>query len=121
MNERILMAEGNRTLPLRLFRLVEFLFFYVIEVVSSNLRVAMDILTPKHLMDPAFIEVELQPMTDLQLLMLTNLITMTPGTLSIDVRPDRSRLYIHSMYTGEPEAFRAKIKRDYERRVLNVF
>jgi len=39
----------------------------------------------------------------------------------MDIHPDKSRLYVHTMYTGDPEAFRAKIKKDYERRVLNVF
>ncbi len=115
------MAKKKRSFPLRLLRLGEFFVFYVVEVVLSNFQVALDILTPKHLMDPGFIEVELEPLTDLQLLLLTNLITMTPGTLSIDVRSDKSRLYIHSMYIGEPEAFRKKIKTDFERRVRDVF
>jgi multicomponent Na+:H+ antiporter subunit E len=115
------MKPAKKPLPLRLFRLAEFSVFYVFEVVVSNLRVAQDILTPRHRMDPAFVEIELEPMTDWQLTVLANLITMTPGTLSMDIHPETRNLYVHAMYVGDPEEFRKKIKHDYERRILNVF
>lgn len=105
----------------RLFRLLEFFIFYVYEVLISNLRVALDILTPQHLMDPAFIAIDLEPMTDWQLTVLANLITMTPGTLSMDIHKDKNRLYVHAMYAGDPEEFRTNIQENYIRRVLHVF
>ena len=114
-------TAARKPLPIRLFRLFEFFLFYVYEVVVSNLRVALDILTPQHLMDPAFIAIELEPMSDWQLIILANLITMTPGTLSMDIHPDKRQLYVHAMYVGDPEEFRTKIQENYIRRVLNVF
>ena len=47
---------------------------------------------------------------------LANLITMTPGTLSLDVSPDRKTLYVHAMYINDPEALRCDIKENLERR-----
>lgn len=106
----------------RLFATIEFLLFYIKEVVLSNFRVAHDVLTPTLHAHPRLVEIPLSPeMTDVQLTVLANLITMTPGTLSIDVSEDRSNLLIHAMYSTDIEALRRDIKENYERRVLNVF
>jgi multicomponent Na+:H+ antiporter subunit E len=53
--------------------------------------------------------------------MLANLITLTPGTLSLDVADDRSCLYVHSIDVGDPEQFRREIKDGFERLVYEVF
>ena len=53
-------------------------------------------------------------------LVLTTFITLTPGTLSLDVSSDRRTLYIHSMYVDDVEEFRESIKQGYERRVKEV-
>ena len=50
--------------------------------------------------------------------MLANLITMTPGTLSLDISPDRKTLYVHAMYIRDPEALRRDIQENFEPRVL---
>lgn len=100
--------------------LCAFLPFYIKEVVLSNLRVARDILLPHSQISPGIVALRLDPMTDLQLLMLTNLITMTPGTLSLEVSEDRATLYIHSMYAGDGEDPEEDM-RNLERRIRNAF
>lgn len=75
-----------------------FALFYLKEVVSANLKLAADIVTPRSHAKPGFVVLPLEPMTDMQLLLLTNLISMTPGTLSFDLSQDRSRLLLHVMY-----------------------
>lgn len=52
--------------------------------------------------------------------MLANLITMTPGTLSLDISEDRKILYIHAMYIHDIDALRADITDNLERRVLEI-
>ena len=52
--------------------------------------------------------------------MLANLITLTPGTLTLDVAPDRKSLYVHAMFVDDPEQIRAEIKNGMERRLLEV-
>ena len=49
--------------------------------------------------------------------MLANVITLTPGTLSLDVSEDRRTLYVHGMFVDDPEAFRREIKDGFERRI----
>jgi len=51
---------------------------------------------------------------------LANLLTLTPGTLSLDVSDDGRVLYIHAMFIDDPESFRRRIKDGLERRLLEV-
>ncbi len=100
--------------------LVRFVAFYILEVVRSNLRVAVDVATPTSRAHPAVVAVPLDARTDAEITLLANLITMTPGSLAIDVADDRSVIYVHSMFVDDPEAFRRGIKDDLERRVLEL-
>lgn len=93
-------------------------FFFLWEIIKSNLRVAYDVLTPGFRMRPGVIGIPLEARTDLEITLLANLITLTPGTLSLDVSSDRRTLYIHAMYADDPEKVRKEIKAGFERRVL---
>jgi len=101
---------------------VSFFFFYVKEVVLSNFRVAHDVLTPRHRMKPGIIAVDVEGLTDWQIFFMSNLITMTPGTLGLTVSEDRKKLFIHAMYIdGSAEELAESLRKDYGRRVKSVF
>jgi multicomponent Na+:H+ antiporter subunit E len=100
--------------------LLSFLVFYLKELIRANLRVAHDALTPAHHMRPAILAIPLDATSDFEILLLVNLITMTPGSVSIDVSTDRRVLYLHAMYVSDPEAARHEIKTKLERRVLEL-
>jgi multicomponent Na+:H+ antiporter subunit E len=53
--------------------------------------------------------------------MLANMITLTPGTMSLDVSDDRKVLYVHGMHVYELEAFRDGIKEGFEKKVREAF
>lgn len=91
---------------------------FVKEVVVANLQVAWIIVQPKLPIRPVFIVLPLDLRDDLQITMLANMITLTPGTLTVDVAPDRSALYVHCLAAADPEAVRAQIKRQFERPLL---
>jgi len=105
---------------LKLPLLIRFLGFYLKELLLANLRVAHDALTPAHHMRPAILGIPLDARTDFEILLLVNLITMTPGTVSLDVSTDRRVLYLHAMYVGDPAQLRQQIKNKLERRVLEL-
>lgn len=106
----------------KLPRLIEFGIFYAKEVALSNLKVAYEVLTPNYGMKPGFIELDLKDMTDQQILFAANLITMTPGTLSLDVSNEMPhRLKVHGMYVGNPEEAVLELETQILRRVRNVF
>ena len=98
--------------------LIAFAGYYLWELLKSNAIIAYDVLTPTHHMKPGVIAIPLEAKTDLEITVLANLITMTPGTLSLDVSPDRSTLFVHAMYIDDPQALRREIKENFERRVL---
>ena len=104
----------------RTIGLVRFTGFYIVEVVRANLRVAFDVITPTDYAKPGIVAVPLDARTDVEITLLSNLITMTPGSLSIDVADDRSVIYVHAMYVDDPDELRRQIKEDLERRVLEL-
>jgi len=104
------------------WRGLAFAAFYVWEIVLSSLRVAIDVLTPRLRARPAILRLPLNAKSDFEITVLANLISLTPGTLSLDVSPDRRTLYVHAMYVDDgPDALRAELKDDIETRVLDLF
>lgn len=103
------------TAVVRLFNAIAFLIYFGWEIFMSNLRVAYDVLTPQHYMHPGILAIPLDAKTDLEITMLANMISLTPGTLSLDVSSDRKVLFVHAMYLEEVEEFKK-----FERRLLKV-
>lgn len=97
------------------------LFFYFLrELIRANLKIAADILTPTHYMKPAILAIPLDAESDEEITLLSSLITLTPGTLSLHISDDRRTLYIHSMYTPDADRMRHEIKTGLEARILKV-
>ena len=88
------------------------------EVVKSNLRVAWDVVTPRTLRRPGIVAVPLSARTDLEIAVVANLITLTPGSLCLDVSEDRRTMYVHAMFVDSPDQVRNEIKKRFERWVL---
>jgi multicomponent Na+:H+ antiporter subunit E len=105
---------------LKLWQVLGFLMFLFWEVIRANLRVAYDVITPTYYMHPGVVAIPLDARTDTEITVLANLISLTPGTLSLDVSDDRKYLYIHAMFIRDPDALRDEIKRGLERRVLEL-
>jgi multicomponent Na+:H+ antiporter subunit E len=115
-------ARGNRERGYfyRLPKIVGFFFFFLKELTKANLEVAYDVITPKFYMKPGIVRIELDAQTDLEITLLANLITLTPGTLSLDVSDDRKVLYVHAMYIRDKEQFVHSIKNGFEKRLLEI-
>lgn len=98
---------------------VRFVFFYCRELVIANFRVAGTVLSPKMQITPAVVAIPLEAEGDLPISLLANLITLTPGSLTVDISADHRVLYVHTMYAEDIDQFCLGIK-DLERRVLEV-
>jgi multicomponent Na+:H+ antiporter subunit E len=94
--------------------------YFLKELVISNLRVLWDVITPRHISRPGIIGVPLDAETDLEIFLVANLISLTPGTLSVDLSEDRRTLFVHVMFLEDVAAARADIKDGLERKVLEV-
>lgn len=101
-------------------KLVSFIFFFIYELIKANLEVAYEVITPKFRMTAGIVMVPLDAKSDLEITFLANLISLTPGTLSLDVSDDKKVLYVHSMYIKSKEEFIAGIKNGFEKRILEI-
>jgi multicomponent Na+:H+ antiporter subunit E len=94
-------------------------FFY--DLVVSSLRVVHDVITPPLYSRPGIIALPLDVETDAEILLLASLITLTPGTLSLDVSEDRKTLFIHAMFIDDDiETLKRGIKDGFERKIIEV-
>jgi multicomponent Na+:H+ antiporter subunit E len=101
-------------------QITSFSLFFLKELFVANLKVAHDVLTIHHRMRPGVVAIPLDLETEIEITTLANLITLTPGTLSLDVSSDQKVLYVHSMYVDDIHEFRRGIKEGFEKRVMEL-
>ncbi|MEM6637122.1 MAG: Na+/H+ antiporter subunit E [Pseudomonadota bacterium] len=104
----------------RVISWIRLFFRFHYELLVSSLSVAWDVITPGQSARPAIVEMPLSVKTDQGILMITNLISLTPGTLSLNVSDDRKTLLIHAMFADDPEAICRDIKGGLERLVIKA-
>lgn len=103
----------------RSVRTVAFLGHYGRLFLMANLIVAREIITPGRGLAPAIVELPLRSRTRLEIASIAHLITLTPGTLVLEVRVNPPALYVHGMHAADPNRFRAQLT-DLENRLLAV-
>ncbi len=106
---------------LRAYRAVRLILYFLYDLTVSSIRVAYDVLTPTDYSNPKILEMPLDVKSDIEILLVTNLISLTPGTLSLDVTPDRKTLIVHAMFADDPDEVIAGLKNGMERMVKEVF
>lgn len=102
----------------RIINLIAFIGYYIFEMVKANLILARDILSKNPGFKPGIVKIELEAKTDQEILLLANLISMTPGSLCMHISEDKSAIYVHDMYVSNPDEVKHKIKHDLEKRIL---
>jgi multicomponent Na+:H+ antiporter subunit E len=88
----------------RVHRVIGLATYFFWELIKANLRLALDVVTPSYHMKPGIIAVPLDATRDGEILLLSMLINTTPGSVALDVSPDRKTLYVHVMYMETPDA-----------------
>ena len=96
---------------------------FIYELVLSGLRVAVLVLSPNmhRQLRPGFVAFPLGLTSEGEIALLANLITLTPGTLSVDVSEDKKVLLIHVLVIREADTLVHEIANGFERRVAEVF
>ena len=110
----------DATYFVRVPRVLHLVGYFLYELIRSNFRVMWEVITPRHISRPGIIGIELAARTDLEIMLVANMISLTPGTLSLDITDDRRVLYVHFMFLEDPEKARRDIKEGLERRVLEA-
>lgn len=96
------------------------LVLFMKELILSNIAVIKHIVQPKLNIRPGIFALETELITDWEITTLACLITLTPGTLTLEVSPDRSTLYIHAMDIEDAEALAESIKGTFEKAIMEV-
>lgn len=96
-----------------LMALLRFFVFYLLELTKSNIQIAACALSPHYQINPGFVDLPLHTSSDFQTLLLANLITMTPGTISVDVSPDRKTITVHFMFKDQEASQRDKFNQNF--------
>lgn len=96
-----------------LWSVTAFIPFYIFELVHANLRIAHDVITPEDLSDSCLLELDVRGLSQRQILLLSNLLTFTPGTICADFDDNHKHLWIHFLYQDEVPVLKTKIQRMY--------
>jgi multicomponent Na+:H+ antiporter subunit E len=119
----VLLARGGvmpSTLVSRTIHAARLAGFFAWELLVANFRVAADVLWGSRI-EPAVVAIPLDVTSDGEILLLSMLINITPGSVTIDLSDDRRTLYVHVMHMTSAEATRREIKDGFERRVKLLF
>ena len=105
----------------RVRRILALLLLFIRELAKSVWAVAVAVMSPSMDVKPGIFAFSLTVDRDFEITLLANLITLTPGTLSVDVSDDRKTLYVHALDCSDPEAIRRSIADGFERRIMEAF
>lgn len=100
--------------------LIGFLIYYLGELLLATWEVIRALFRDQSTLHPAIIAYPLEANTDLEIVLLNNLIMLTPGSMGVDLSPDRKVLYVHFLDAPDPEEARNRIRTGLERRLLEV-
>lgn len=90
--------SGRNTYFTRGRSLFQLVYHFLKLLILANLAIAIDVLTPGTNANPAIIAYETGTMSRLQFMIFSNLITLTPGTMSMEFDESRKVLYVHILY-----------------------
>ena len=93
---------------------------FLLEVLIANVRVAHDVITPSYRARPGVIAIPLDCKNDMEITLLAIVISLTPGTLALDLSPDKKNLYIHAMFIRDKEKLIREIKKNFETPIMRI-
>lgn len=91
------------------------------DIVVANLEVARRILGPEDAIHPRFVWVPLSIANPQGMAVFAAMLTMTPGTLSVDITPDRRWLLVHAFNVDDEAALVRDVKQRYEQPLMEIF
>ena len=103
----------------RVPKIIAFIFYFLKEMIKANIQVAYDVITPKYFFKPGIVRFPLKATSDLEINLISMFISLTPGTILLDVSEDKKWIFIHVMYLESKEKFITQMKYS-EGRILEI-
>ena len=104
----------------RVIALFKLILLFSKELILANWDVIKIVLSPKLNIEPGIVAVPTKLKTDWELTLLASLISLTPGTLSMDFSDDNKFIYIHSIHVPDKEAMIRQIHNTFEKAIMEV-
>ena len=105
----------------RFFKFIKFFLVCLYELYVACFQVLWLVLSPKLNLKPGIIRMKVNLPTDFQLVFLASLINLTPGTLTLEVSPDKKTLYIHALNIDDAEKIVRSIRKSFENGIREVW
>ncbi|WP_010277047.1 Na+/H+ antiporter subunit E [Paenibacillus senegalensis] len=104
----------------RVWAAIKLLFLFLRELIMSNVAVIGQILSPKLHMRPGIFALAIDLRSDWEITLLANLLNLTPGTLTLEISPNRRTLYVHAMDINNVDTVVHQIKWKFEKAIMEV-
>lgn len=123
----IIQLFGRRTLKVlklnirHFLPLVQLIFIFMYELLVANLTVLRHVFSPKLNIKPGIIKVPIEVEGPFWITTLANMITLTPGTLTVDISPDNKFFYVHCLNIDNEDTIVSDIKGTFEKKILEVY
>lgn len=100
---------------------LRFLGVFAADIFTANWRVARQVIGPLCQLSPAYVEVPLDLRDPFLATLLGSIVSLTPGTVAIDVDQQRWILLVHALDAPDPQALVREIKQRYEQPLKEIF
>ncbi len=104
----------------RVIAFLKLMWLFLTELIKANIDVVKVVLQPKLKNRPGIIAVRTSLETDIERATLAALITLTPGTVSMDFSADSKTIYVHTIDVDDRDAMVAEIKGSFEKAIMEV-
>lgn len=104
----------------RLYSSFKLLLIFISELTQSSIVVLRQILSPKLKIKPGIFKYETVLKSDVEVTMLSLLLTLTPGSVVMEVSPEGNMLYIHAMDVEQSRAGLIKQLKNFEKAIMEV-
>jgi multicomponent Na+:H+ antiporter subunit E len=101
-------------------KLIYFILFMLWQIIKANFQAVKESLYSKSKLSPAILKYPLEASSDGEITILANLVSLTPGTLVIDISDDKKVMYIHVLHLENKEDFITEVKNNFEKRLLEL-
>ncbi|TDL30380.1 Na+/H+ antiporter subunit E [Jeotgalibacillus sp. S-D1] len=111
---------STRFYMVRVLAIFKLTGMFIWELIKANFEVLAIVLKPKMNMEPGIFKYDTELKHDWEVTLLSLLITLTPGTLVMDVSDDNGTLYIHALNIPDVNSAIASIKDGFEKAIMEV-
>ncbi|RPI03278.1 MAG: cation:proton antiporter [Calditrichaeota bacterium] len=119
----LITTHKQKHLLVRWFAAVTYFFLFLREMIKANVHVAYIVLHPLLPIKPGIVKIKTRLTKDVAMTVLTNSITLTPGTLTVDINPQAQEIYIHwiDVKATDVETCSKQIGAQFEKKLKEVF